>query len=93
MTPSSLADEHHVQPPPMTRTVNHLADAGLVSRDEHPTDRRQVLVSITEAGEVEVRETRRRRNEWLATRLVAIDPAERAVLAQAAVLLERVASS
>jgi DNA-binding MarR family transcriptional regulator len=93
MTPTALAEDQHVQPPPMTRTVNHLAEAGLVSREEHPTDRRQVLVSITEAGQVEVRETRRRRNEWLATRLGAMDPAEREVLAQAAVLMERIASS
>ncbi len=92
MTPSALAEDQHVQPPPMTRTVNALAEAGLVRRDEHPTDGRQVLVTITEAGQAEVRETRRRRNEWLATRLATLDPAEREVLARAAVLLERIAA-
>ena len=92
MTPSALAEDQHVQPPPMSRTINTLADAGLVRRDEHPTDRRQVVVSITEAGELEVRETRRRRNEWLARRLAALEPAERETLARAAVLLERISS-
>ena len=92
MTPTALAEDQHVQPPPMTRTVNALVDAGLVRRDEHPTDRRQVLVSITEAGQVEVRETRRRRTEWLAVRLAALEPEEREVLARAAVLLERITS-
>lgn len=92
MTPSALADAEHVQPPPMTRTVNALAEAGLVRRDEHPTDRRQVLVSITDAGQAEVRETRRRRTEWLATRLAALDRGDREVLAQAAVILRRVTS-
>ncbi|NTW40612.1 MAG: MarR family transcriptional regulator [Cellulomonadaceae bacterium] len=90
MTPSALADDQHVQPPPMTRVINALVEAGLARRDEHPTDRRQVLVSITEAGQAEVRETRRRRNAWLAGRLAALTPQEREVLAQASVLLERI---
>ena len=92
MTPTALAEDQHVQPPPMTRTINVLAEADLVRRDEHPTDRRQVIVSITEAGLAEVRETRRRRNEWLAKRLAGLEPGEREVLARAAVLLERIAS-
>lgn len=92
MSPTALADEQHVQPPHMTRLVNALVAAGLVRRDEHPTDRRQVVVSITEAGLVEVHETRRRRNEWLEARLATFAPDERAVLAEAAVLLRRLAA-
>jgi DNA-binding MarR family transcriptional regulator len=90
MTPSALAEEQHVQPPPMTRTINALVEAGLVRRDPHPTDRRQVLVSITDAGEAEVRETRRRRTEWLAQRLALLSPEDREVLARASVLLREV---
>ena len=89
MTPTALAEDQHVQPPPMTRTINVLAEAGLVRRDDHPTDRRQVVVSITDAGLAEVKETRRRRNEWLAKRLATLEPAEREVLAQASVILRR----
>lgn len=90
MTPSALAEHEHVQPPPMTRTLNALVAAGLVQREEHPTDGRQVLMSITEAGAEEVRETRRRRNEWLASRLAVLDPAEREVLARATAILRRI---
>lgn len=90
-TPSALADAEHVQPPHMSRTLNTLVAAGLVRRDEHPTDGRQVIVSITDAGAVEVRETRRRRNEWLAGRLGKLTREERRVLAQATVLLRRLA--
>ncbi|GGC05637.1 MarR family winged helix-turn-helix transcriptional regulator [Cellulomonas carbonis] len=90
MTPGALAEREHVQPPPMTRTVNHLVEAGLVRRDPHPTDGRQVLVSITPAGEAEVRETRRRRTEWLARRLAELTPAERETLAQATTILRRI---
>jgi DNA-binding MarR family transcriptional regulator len=90
MTPTALAEDQHVQPPPMTRTVNALVEAGLVQRDPHPSDRRQVLVSITEAGEAEVRETRRRRTEWLAQRLSRLTPEERETLARAARILRTV---
>ncbi|WP_182113092.1 MULTISPECIES: MarR family transcriptional regulator [unclassified Actinotalea] len=90
MTPTALAEDQHVQPPPMTRTVNALVEAGLARRDVHPTDGRQVLVHLTDAGREEVRETRRRRNEWLAKRLATLTPAEREVLAQASAILRTV---
>ena len=91
MSPTALAEDQHVQPPHMTRLVNALVAADLVRRDEHPTDGRQVVVSITDAGAVEVRETRRRRNEWLGGRLARLTADERAVLADAAALLRRLA--
>lgn len=90
MTPSALAEDQHVQPPPMTRIVNALVEAGLVGRQAHPTDGRQVLVTITDAGLAEVKETRRRRNAWLAARLARLTPQEREVLAQAVDLIDRV---
>ena len=90
MTPTALAEDQHVQPPPMTRTINALVEAGLVRRDPHPSDRRQVLVSVTDAGEAEVRETRRRRTEWLAQRLARLSPEERETLARAARILRTV---
>jgi DNA-binding MarR family transcriptional regulator len=89
-TPRVLADHEHVQPPSMTRTVNHLVEAGLVTRTDHPDDGRQVLVAITEAGRAEVKETRRRRTAWLAGRLSELTPQEREVLAQATEILRRV---
>ncbi len=93
MTTTALAEDQHVQTPPMSRTVATLVDAGLVRRDEDPTDGRQTVLSITDAGMTEVKETRRRRNAWLAKRLAELDPADREVLARAAVLLERIATS
>lgn len=93
MTPGALAEREHVQPPHITRTVAALAEAGLVSRGEHPTDKRQVLVTITEAGAQEVRETKRRRDAWLAQRLKDLSVAERTVLAEASEILRRIATS
>lgn len=92
LTPGALADAEHVQPPSMTRTVNALVELGFVRKSEHPTDGRQVVVSLTGPGEAEVRETRRRRDAWLADQLETLTPEERRTLAQAAVLLRRIAA-
>ncbi len=92
-TPGEIAAVERVQPPSMTRTVAALAELGLVTRTEHPADRRQVLVTLTEAGAATVRETRRRRDAWLARRLAALTPAERDVLSRAAEILRRIADS
>ena len=92
-TPGELAAHEKVQPPSMTRTVAALDELGLVGRTEHPTDGRQVLVSLTEEGRLVVRETRRRRDAWLSRRLAELTPAERDTLADAAVLLLRVAEA
>src|SRR5215212_12112932 len=78
-TPGEIAAHERVQPPSMTRTVAALAELGLVTRTEHPADRRQVLVALTQTGTATVRETRRRRDAWLARRLAALPPTERDV--------------
>jgi DNA-binding MarR family transcriptional regulator len=93
LTPGELAGHERVQPPSMTRTLATLADLGLVSRDEHPGDRRQVLVALTAEGTATLRETRRRRDAWLARRLAELTPAERATLAAASDILVRIAAS
>jgi DNA-binding MarR family transcriptional regulator len=90
LTPRELAEREQVQPPSMTRTVNALVEAGLVGRTGHPDDGRQILVAITEAGTQEVKETRRRRDAWLAKKLAGLDQREREVLAEAGQILVRV---
>jgi DNA-binding MarR family transcriptional regulator len=91
LTPGALAELERVQPPSMTRAVNALVEAGLVVKSDHPTDGRQVVVTLSERGAAEVRETRRRRDTWLSGRLATLTPAERSTLAEAAVLLRRIA--
>lgn len=93
LTPGQLAERERIQPPSMTRTVNSLVDLGLVAKAEHPTDGRQVVVSLTDAGVAEVDETRRRRDAWLADRLRQMTKDERALLVDAAELLRRIAAS
>jgi DNA-binding MarR family transcriptional regulator len=86
-----LAMHERVQPPSMTRTVNCLADGGYVVRHPHPTDGRQVVVALSEKGSTTLAKDRHRRDAWLAQRLRELTPEERAVLRQAAPLIERLA--
>ena len=65
-TPGELARKEHVQPPSMTRIVAMLETKGLVRREPHPDDRRQVVVRQTEQAEAILNESRRKRNAWLA---------------------------
>ncbi|MGW2094491.1 MarR family winged helix-turn-helix transcriptional regulator [Promicromonospora sukumoe] len=92
MSPGSLAEHERVRPPSMTRAVNTLAELGLVEKVEHPTDKRQVVVRLTAAGEREVAETRRRRDAWLTKQLSTLTVEEREILAGASELLIRIAA-
>ena len=91
-TPKELAAIEKVSAPSMSRTVNALVDLGLVARADDPTDGRQVILSLTPAGLATIKETRRKRHQWFATRLDTLTDDERALLVQATALLERVAA-
>ncbi|HZB67978.1 MAG TPA: MarR family transcriptional regulator [Ornithinibacter sp.] len=91
-TPKELARTEKVSAPSMTRTVAGLVAAGLVGRADDPTDGRSVILSLTPEGRRTIREIRRRRDQWFAARLEGLTDDERALLASATVLLERVAA-
>jgi DNA-binding MarR family transcriptional regulator len=93
MTPGELADHEKVQPPSMTRVIAVLEERNLVQRAAHPTDRRQVLLTVTADGRALVNRVRRRREAWLAQRLQELTPEERAILRQAAPILEKLSQS
>ena len=86
-----LAALERVQPPSMTRTVNCLEESGYVERHPHETDRRQVVIALSERGSAILAADRRRRDAWLAKRLRELTPEERSVLRQAAPIIERLA--
>jgi DNA-binding MarR family transcriptional regulator len=93
LTPRALADLERVQPPSMTRTLSSLLERALVDRIADPVDRRQAFIQLTETGAQAVEETRRQRDVWLAHRLADLTPRERAVLAEAAEILRRIADT
>jgi len=93
LTLSTLAAHEQVQPPSMNRTVNGLEERGLIRREPHPTDGRQVLLTISQTGDRILDAERRRRDAWLDQRLRELPAADRAVLRDATVILERLAQS
>jgi len=93
MTPGELAEHEKVQPPSMTRVIAALVDWELVTRAPHPTDRRQVILTVTPEGRSLVQRVRRRKEAWLAQRLAELSPQERATLREAAPILEKLSQS
>jgi len=93
MTPGELAEHEKVQPPSMTRVIAVLEERGLVRREPHATDRRQVVLTVTEEGRDVVQRVRRRREAWLAQRLQELTPDERQILRAAAPILEKLSQS
>jgi DNA-binding MarR family transcriptional regulator len=87
-----LAVAERVRPQSMTQTVSDLEADGLIARRADPTDRRRILVELTEQGHQTLEDDRRQREGWLA-RAIAEDLSaqERKVLEQAVTLLRRLA--
>ena len=92
-TVGALAAHERVQPPSMTRTVASLVEEGYATRRPSETDGRAWLVALTERGREVLMADRRRRDAWLAQRLRELTPDERALLRQAAPLIQRLATS
>jgi DNA-binding MarR family transcriptional regulator len=93
MSPGELADHEKVQPPSMTRVITALEERKLVTRMPHPTDGRQVVLTVTAEGRALVHQARRLREAWLAKRLQELTPQERATLRAAAPILEKLSQS
>ena len=93
MSPGDLAEHEKVQPPSMTRVIAALVDWKLVTRAPHPTDRRQVILTVTPEGRSLVQKVRRRKEAWLARKLAELSPQERATLREAAPILEKLSQS
>jgi DNA-binding MarR family transcriptional regulator len=91
LTPGELAARERVQPPSMTRLLTSLEQAGLVTKADHPDDRRQVLVQISPTGLGMIKADRQRRDAWLAQRMRDLPAADLEVLHRAAAVLLRLA--
>lgn len=93
MCPGELASRERVQPPSMTRVITALAGLGFVDRNPHPTDGRQAVVALTEAGRAYVEAEVCVRERWLDRRLSELSADEREALRRAAEIIDRMAGS
>jgi DNA-binding MarR family transcriptional regulator len=91
MIPGELAAHERVQPPSMTRVVVALENLGLVTRTPHPTDGRQVIIGLTAEADELLSAEAQAREAWLSERLQELPPEERAVLREAAGIIEKLA--
>ncbi len=89
ISPSELAELESVRRPTATRLLAILEYRGLVARTPDPRDRRSCRVAVTEPGRALLRESRTRRDAYLARRLASFEPDDRATLDRALALLER----
>ena len=91
LSPGELAAAERVRPPSMTRILNSLQTAGMVTRAPHPTHGRQVLYETTAAGRTLVTQDRQRRDHWLSQRLSGLTPEQRQILDRAVPILNQLA--
>ena len=56
-TPGALADHLNISTASTTKLLDRLAEAGHIERSPHPTDRRALMITITQSTHEEVRET------------------------------------
>jgi len=91
LTPGELAACERVQPPSMTRVIAALAEHGFVDRSPHPTDGRQTVVALTDAGRDYVDAEVSARERWLDAQLAQLTPDERALLHRAVDIIDRIA--
>lgn len=91
MTLGELAAHERVRPPSMTRTVTSMVELGLVTREPHPEDGRQVVVSLADEGKRILEADRRRRDAWLARRLAGLTAEEKDILRRAVPILTALA--
>jgi DNA-binding MarR family transcriptional regulator len=89
VTLGELAAVEQVQPPSMTRIVGRLEEWGYATRVVDPADRRVARALITDAGRELLARSRTRKDEYLARRIAELTDTERALLARALPLLER----
>jgi DNA-binding MarR family transcriptional regulator len=88
VTLGALADHERVAPPTITRVVAKLEEEDLVLRQRDPDDRRITRVVITTKGRNLLSASRRRKTEWLTTRLADLDADRRDRLARALDVLD-----
>jgi DNA-binding MarR family transcriptional regulator len=89
LTVGELATAERVSQPTITRTLQGLEAARLISRHPDPADRRVVRVRATASGARLLHRARRRRVAALAARFGSLSRRELATLSTAAGIIER----
>jgi len=84
-----LAGAERVRPQSMSQTLGDLEADHFIERRADQKDGRRTLIALTDQGRAALLEERALREGWLARALETLSPAERALLADAVSVLER----
>lgn len=90
MTPGALAAKERVQPPSMTRVIASLSEMDLVERNPHPTDGRQIIVSLSDAGRALIADENQAREAWMTDQLSQLTPSQVGVLREAVGIMKQI---
>src|SRR3954470_21687070 len=80
LLPSELAEMERISAQAISQIVNRLAEAGCVDRVADETDRRKLVISLTEKGKQHLYESRRIKEEWLVKAMDHLFSSEELVL-------------
>jgi DNA-binding MarR family transcriptional regulator len=90
LLPNELASMEKITNQSMSQILNHLMELGYISRKASETDKRKVIISLTEQGEKTLLQVRHERDEWLARAISeTFTKEEEALLPQAIGLLTK----
>ncbi|WP_330228300.1 MarR family transcriptional regulator [Nocardia sp. NBC_00508] len=90
MTPGALAAKERVQPPSMTRVIASLTDLDLVERNPHPTDGRQIIVSLSPGGRALIADETSAREAWMTEQLATLSEEQLVVLGRAVAIMKQI---
>ncbi|WP_176045688.1 MarR family transcriptional regulator [Burkholderia sp. BCC1644] len=90
MTTADLARAEAMKPQSMKTILASLEEEGLVEREPHPTDGRQILFQLTAVGLDARRKRHIAKHQWLGAAIERLDPEEIRTLAAAIPLIRRI---
>jgi DNA-binding MarR family transcriptional regulator len=88
-TTAELARAEGVKPQSMGATVAVLEERGMVEREPHPTDGRQIHIALTAKGASIRKNTGAAKRTWLAQAIAKLDATDRKTLPAATALIKR----
>jgi DNA-binding MarR family transcriptional regulator len=91
MTTADLARADAMKPQSMGAILASLEQEGLVKRQPHPTDGRQILFALTDEGAEMRRQRGIAKREWLLSEMAKLEPSELKTLLDAIPLIKRLA--
>jgi DNA-binding MarR family transcriptional regulator len=92
LTTADLARAESVKPQSMGGTLAAMEEEGLVERQPHPTDGRQILYALTDEGREARRKVRLAKREWLLAAIAQLSLAEQKTLLAAVDIIRRFAN-